>query len=163
MSARGVLYVHSCPPVLCPHVEWAVGQVLGVAVHLKWSGQPANPGHLRGEARWRAPAGSAGRIASALRAWPALRAEITEDPSGESEGERYAITPSLGVFRTAMSANGDVLVHEGRLLALLAAEPAPGALVDGLRRLLGQPWDEELEPYRLAGDGAPETWLTQTG
>ena len=27
MSA-GVLYVHSCPPALCPHVEWAVAAEL---------------------------------------------------------------------------------------------------------------------------------------
>jgi Protein of unknown function (DUF3145) len=29
--------------------------------------------------------------------------------------------------------------------------------------LLGTAWDEALEPYRLAGDGAPVTWLYQVG
>ena len=29
--ARGVLYVHSSPRALCPHVEWAAGSVLGAA------------------------------------------------------------------------------------------------------------------------------------
>ncbi|MEV1173844.1 DUF3145 family protein, partial [Nonomuraea sp. NPDC049784] len=24
---------------------------------------------------------------------------------------------------------------------------------------LGRPWDEELEPFRYAGDGAPVRWL----
>lgn len=163
MPARGVLYVHSCPPVLCPHVEWAVGRVLGVAVNLAWTQQPVRPGHLRGEARWRGAPGTAGLIAAALRAWPNLRAEVTEDPSDEGEGERYAITPSLGVFRTAMSANGDVLVHENRLRALLGEDLSGYRLVEAVQRLLGQPWDEELEPFRTAGDGAEQTWLVQTG
>ena len=33
MSA-GVLYVHSCPPVLCPHVEWAVAAELGTRARI---------------------------------------------------------------------------------------------------------------------------------
>ena len=28
-ATRGVLYVHSSPSALCPHIEWAVGGVLG--------------------------------------------------------------------------------------------------------------------------------------
>ena len=27
--ARGVLYVHSSPRALCPHVEWAAGHAIG--------------------------------------------------------------------------------------------------------------------------------------
>lgn len=160
MVAHGVLFVHSCPQALCPHVEWALGGVLGGPVRLSWTEQPMAPGQLRGEARWSGPAGTGGRIAAALRSWP-LRLEVTEEPSGEGEGERYAFTPSLGVFRAAMSVNGDVLVHEERLRALLDG-PA-FRLADGVRRLLGQPWDDELEPFRTAGDGAPAAWLTQTG
>ena len=33
-ATRGVLFVHSAPSALCPHIEWAVGGVLGVAVNL---------------------------------------------------------------------------------------------------------------------------------
>ncbi|HZV27785.1 MAG TPA: DUF3145 family protein, partial [Acidothermaceae bacterium] len=33
--------------------------------------------------------------------------------------------------------------------------------LDSLRRLLGEPWDDELEPFRYAGDGAPVRWLHQ--
>ena len=29
MTTRGVLYVHSAPRALCPHVEWAIAGVLG--------------------------------------------------------------------------------------------------------------------------------------
>ena len=60
MSA-GVLYVHSCPPVLCPHVEWAVTAELGARARMEWSDQPASPGQLRAEINWRGRPGTAGR------------------------------------------------------------------------------------------------------
>ncbi len=36
VTTRGVLYIHSAPRALCPHVEWAVAGVLGVRVSLDW-------------------------------------------------------------------------------------------------------------------------------
>ena len=32
-------------------------------------------------------------------------------------------------------------------------------LADGIDDLLGRAWDDELEPFRYAGDGAPVRWL----
>jgi hypothetical protein len=154
-----VLYVHSCPPALCPHVEWAAAGVLGVPVSLTWTAQPAAPGSLRAEIAWRAPAGTAARIASSLREWGLLRFEVTEDPSGGCDGERFAVTPSLGLFRATVGATGDIQVGEDRLRALLGTAPDGVALAHGLERLLGTEWDEELEPYREAGEGAPVRWL----
>ncbi|MCA1712465.1 MAG: DUF3145 domain-containing protein [Actinobacteria bacterium] len=160
MVTSGVLYVHSCPPALCPHVEWAVAAELGVRVRLDWTGQPASPGTLRAEIGWRGRSGTAGRLAGALRGWSVLRYEVTEDPSAGCDGERYAVTPTLGVFRATTSANGDLLVGEDRLRALLANASGP-QLAMGLDALLGSPWDAELEPYREAGEGAAVTWLHQ--
>ncbi len=159
MSA-GVLYVHSAPPALCPHVEWAVAAELGTRARMEWSDQPAAPGQLRAEINWRGRAGTAGRLAAALRGWTMLRYEVTEEPGPGNDGERYAVTPTLGVFRATMSANGDVLVGEDRLRALLATATGP-QLAQGLDGLLGSAWDAELESFREAGDGAPVTWLHQ--
>ena len=159
MSA-GVLYVHSCPPVLCPHVEWAVAAELGTRARMEWSDQPAAPGQLRAEINWRGRPGTAGRLAAALRGWTLLRYEVTEEPSAGVDGERYAVTPTLGVFRASMSVNGDLLIGEDRLRTLLATANGP-QLAQGLDMLLGSAWDDELEPYRTAGDGAPVTWLHQ--
>ena len=159
MSA-GVLYVHSCPPVLCPYVEWAVAAELGTRARMEWSDQPAAPGQLRAEINWRGRPGTAGRLAAALRGWTLLRYEVTEEPSAGVDGERYAVTPTLGVFRASMSVNGDLLIGEDRLRTLLATATGP-QLAQGLDRLLGSAWDDELEPYRTAGDGAPVTWLHQ--
>ncbi len=159
MSA-GVLYVHSCPPALCPHVEWAVAAELGTRARLTWVEQPFTPGQLRAEVSWRGRPGTAGRLAAALRGWSVLRYEVTEDASPGHDGERYSVTPVLGVFRATTSANGDVLVAEDRLRSLLATAQGP-ELAIGLDALLGSAWDDELEPYREAGDGAAVTWLHQ--
>jgi hypothetical protein len=163
VTARGVLYVHSAPAALCPHVEWAVAAVLGMPARLEWAAQPAGGSTLRAECCWQAPPGTAARIARAMNGWRLLRFEVTEEPSAGCDGERYAYTPALGLFRTPMSANGDVLVGEGRLRALLASTDDGGALAAELERLLGTPWDQELEVYRHAGEGAPVRWLHQVG
>lgn len=161
MSATsGVLFIHSCPAALVPHVEWAVAAELGVRASLDWFDQPAAPGTLRAEINWLGRGGTAGRIAAALRGWQVLRFEVTEQASPGFDGERWAVTPALGVFRAAMSTNGDVLVGEDRLRALLATTSGP-QLSHGLDQLLGAAWDDELEPYRCAGEGATVTWLHQ--
>ena len=32
VMARGVLFVHSAPTALCPHVEWAIGSVIAIVI-----------------------------------------------------------------------------------------------------------------------------------
>jgi hypothetical protein len=160
VSARGVLFVHSCPPAVQPHLEWAVAGVLNVPVKLDWHDQAIAPGCLRTQTGWRGPAGTAGRLANALRTWPLLRVEITEEPSEGSDGERYSMTPDLGVFRASMSANGDVLVQEDRLRALLGEGSDLPSMRHSIERLLGTAWDDELEIYRRSGDGTPVRWLS---
>jgi uncharacterized protein DUF3145 len=232
LSARGVLQIHSAPPALCPHVEWAVAGVLGVPVSLPWVDQPASPGSLRTELDWQGRPGASGAITSALSVWGRLRFEITEEPSPGCDAVRYSCTPALGTFSATVSANGDVLIPEGRLRAAMAlaassrslpGRPGPGdeepgelagldpagadddlaraaarrqpggepgtvrelrevrdlrdlrerhaprhpalggSLEAELSLLLGQPWDDEREPFRYAGAGAPVRWLHATG
>lgn len=160
MAARGVLYVHSAPPALCPHVEWAIAGVLGVPVSLSWTDQPAAPGAMRAELHWEGPPGTAAEFASALRGWQRLRFEVTEDATPGCDGVRYSGTPTLGLFSAVIGASGDVLVPENRLRAAMqAAAEGRVVLESEIDRLLGRPWDDELEPFRHAGDGAPVRWL----
>ncbi|MGH3157451.1 MAG: DUF3145 domain-containing protein [Streptosporangiaceae bacterium] len=169
MSVRGVLYVHSAPSALCPHIEWAVAGVVGVPVDLPWVSQPAAPGAMRAELSWTAHPGTAAAITSALAGWNRLRFEVTEEASPGCDAVRYSYTPAQGTFSCVTSANGDVVVPEGRLRAALtlAACPAPGrpatSLEAELNRMLGQAWDDELEPFRCAAEGAPVRWLHATG
>lgn len=184
MSVGGVLQVHSAPPALCPHVEWAVAGVVGVPVNLAWVEQPASPGSLRGELAWRGRPGASSAITSALAAWQRLRFEVSEEASPGCDAVRYSYTPSLGIFTAITSANGDIVIPENRLRAAMtlagrgAGDGADGDLVglhgrrhpalvgslaEEIGLLLGQPWDDELEPFRHAAAGAPVRWLNATG
>lgn len=162
MSARGVVYVHSSPTAVCPHVEWAISGVLGTQVTLRWTPQPAAPGQLRTECSWSGPAGSGGALVAALRAWSMLRFEVTEEPSAGVDGERFCHVPGLGLWRGRASANGDIVVGEDHLRAILAGSSG-GSMASRIHELLGSSWDAELEPFRQAGDGAPVTWLHRVG
>ena len=164
MSARGVVFVHSAPPALCPHVEWAAAGAIGVPVTLPWVGQPAAPGTMRAELGWQGRPGTAGAITSALAGWSRLRFEVTEEASPGCDGVRHSYTPSLGTFTAVTGASGDIVVPENRLRAAMAAVAAGGTTLEQeLSRLLGAPWDAELEPFRYAGEGAPVRWLHATG
>ena len=161
-SARGVVFIHSAPSALCPHVEWAVTGVLGGNAELAWQGQPAEPGTYRAELSWTGPVGSAAAIASALRGWDLLLFEVTEDATASSEGARYSYVPELGIFHAVVGVHGDIVIPEDRIKAVRErASRGDVALDEALDALLGVRWDAELEPFRHAGDGAPVRWLHQ--
>lgn len=159
---RGVLFVHSAPSALCPHIEWAVGGVLGVAVSLDWTPQPAQAGTYRAELSWAGDVGSAAAVASALRGWNQLRFEITEESTASSEGVRFSYTPELGVYHAVTGLHGDIMIPEDRIkAAVVKAALGDTSLMAEIDKLLGKPWDDELETFRHAGEGAPVRWLHQ--
>jgi hypothetical protein len=163
VRTRGVVYVHSTPLAVCPHVEWALARVLGAPVRLEWEVQPVESGARRAEYVWIGAPGTGGELAAALRKWPMLRFEITEEPSSGVDGERIMHVPGRGLFRASASANGDIMIPEDRLRALIASAKGYEALAHTLERELGGPWDAELEPYRHAGEGRPVSLLTRVG
>jgi hypothetical protein len=166
-SATARLSVLACPPALCPHLEFAVSAVMATPVSLRWVDQPARPGTLTATVELRGAPGLAGRLAARLQTLGPVFVELVEDASADADPERYSYTPDLGLFRASLAANGDVVVAEGRLRALLEASHRGGdvgtTLAHGVERLLGTAWDEELEPLRRGGDGAPVSWLRRTG
>ncbi|HZA18051.1 MAG TPA: DUF3145 domain-containing protein [Pseudonocardiaceae bacterium] len=163
MSTSGTIYVHSSPSAVCPHVEWAVAGVLQIRVDLQWTAQTAAPGQLRAECDWSGQPGAAAAVVNALRAWPMLRFEVTEQPSSGVDGERFCFVPGLGLWRARTSANGDIVVGEDQLRALAANARSGETFAHLLDQLLGAAWDEALEPFRRAADGAPVTWLHRVG
>jgi hypothetical protein len=159
-SARGVLFVHASPSALCPHVEWAAGGVLGMGVDLSWTPQPAKAGSYRAELSWSSHVGTGAKIASALRGWEHLLFEVTEDATATSEGARYSYTPELGLFHAVTGMHGDIMIPEDRLkAAVMKSAIGDLPLLAEIDKLLGKAWDESLEPFRHAGDGAPVRWL----
>jgi hypothetical protein len=117
---------------------------------------------MRAEFSWSGPVGSGGALAGALRAWPMLRFEVTEEASSGVDGQRFCHVPGLGLWTGRMSANGDVMLGEDQIRTLMAEGPA-ATLNQRLSHALGEAWDSELESCRFAGDGAPVTWLHQVG
>jgi hypothetical protein len=158
-STRGVVFIHCCPPAIAPHVEWAISGVLGRPCRLEWTAQPASEGQLRAEATWVGPIATAAKLSAALRSWPMLRFEVTEEGTHATDGERLAYVPGRGFHRSMVSSNGDIVVGEERLRSLLARAKSSEEFAHGLHELLGTSWDAELEPYRTAGDGSPVTLL----
>ncbi|BCI82656.1 hypothetical protein MTY66_42810 [Mycolicibacterium sp. TY66] len=159
-ATTGVVYIHASPAAVCPHVEWALSSTLSARANLKWTPQPAMPGQLRAITNWMGPVGTGAQLASALRSWSVLRFEVTEDPSTGVDGHRWCHTPTLGLWSGSMSANGDTVVGEQRLRALM--EGGADMLAAELDTVLGTAWDEALEPYRGGGAEVGEvSWLNR--
>ena len=115
MPTRGVVYVHSTPLAVCPHVEWAIARVLTAPVNLHWTAQPVDPGARRAECSWTGRPGTGAELAAALRQWPMIRFEVTEEPSPGFDGERFMYVPGRGLFRATIGAAGDIQLGEDRL------------------------------------------------
>lgn len=162
--ARGVIYVHSAPKALCPHLEWAVGRTLGRAVNFTWSEQSVMPGARRAEFFWEGPAGTGAALATAIRGWEHLRFEVTEDPTPRSDGGRWMHTPDLGIHYAQMDTAGNVVIPEDRVrYAMEVAAADAFELQRELDIALGTAWDDELEPFRHAGDESTVVWLHKVG
>ncbi|MDR2998950.1 DUF3145 domain-containing protein [Microbacterium sp. NPDC057650] len=162
--ARGVVYIHSSPRALCPHLEWAVGRALGRAVNFDWSDQPVQQGTRRAEFYWDGPVGTGAALATAIRGWEHLRFEVSEDPTPRSDGGRWLHTPDLGIHYAQTDAAGNIVIGEDRIR--YAMEIAAGSIAELQRELdvaLGAAWDEELEPFRHASDDSRVVWLHKVG
>ena len=121
-----------------------------------------SPGSYRAELSWTGVAGTAAAVASALRGWNHLRFEITEEPTSSTEGTRFSCTPDLGIFHAITGPHGDILIPEDRLkAAVVKSALGDTTLLNEIDSLLGKPWDDELETFRHAGEGAPVRWLHQ--
>ena len=68
----------------------------------------------------------------------------------------------MSYFHAVTGIHGDIMIPEDRLkAAVVKAALGDTTLVTEIDKLLGKPWDDELETFRHAGDGAPVRWLHQ--
>lgn len=163
-TAHGVLFVHSAPRALCPHIEWAAGRALGRAVNFDWSEQTVLKGSMRAEFFWEGSAGTGAAMASSLLGWEQLRFEVTEDAGLGADGARWLHTPSLGIFYAQTDTAGNLVIPEDRVrYAMEVAGANALELHRELRLALGQAWDDELEPFRHASDDSRVIWLHDVG
>ena len=68
------------------------------------------------------------------------------------------------MFHAQIDSAGDTVVTENQLRhALSEAGGSPVRLHREMRLILGDEWDERLEPFRRAADDSPAVWLHRVG
>lgn len=144
-TIAGLVVIHSAPSALRQHIEWGFNSLLGAPVNIFWRDQPLAAGTVRTSLEFRAPLGTAAKIATALKNWHYLRFEVSE--SGAGGGELFRCTPELGIHRAQVDEVGTILVSED--VIRISLENFDEVLIrEALERSLGKEWDQALEPYR---------------
>ncbi|MGY5764625.1 DUF3145 domain-containing protein [Brachybacterium sp. DNPG3] len=161
---QGVLHIHSAPRALTPHIEWAASGVLGMPLRLRWEEQPVGRALLRAETGWQGREGTGAHLASALRGLREVRFEIVQHATATVDGSRWCCTPELGIHHAVIDHAGNTMLTEDHVRACMErCDGDPRDLPRQLGIALGEPWDEELEIYRHAAEGAPMRWLHRVG
>lgn len=127
------------------HIEWGLNALLGSPYTYTWRDQPLAVGTIRTVIEFRAPVGTAAKIATALKNWHYLRFEVQE--LGNDGGEYFRFTPDLGIHRAVIDASGSVLITENVIRKSLANFDDV-EMRENLEVALGTKWDEALEPMR---------------
>ncbi len=144
-NLAGLVVIHSAPSALRQHIEWGLNSLLGAPQNVFWRDQPLSPGTVRTTLEFRAPHGTASKIATALKNWHYLRFEVSE--LGAHGGEIFRSTPELGIHRATVDQVGTILISEDVIRKSLASFDDL-EIRENLGLALGTSWDEALEPYR---------------
>ena len=141
----GLLTIHSAPSALRQHIEWGLNAILGYTGEYSWRDQPLAPGTLRTIIEYRAPLGTAAKIATSLKNWHYLRFEVQEFCSEGAELFRF--TPELGMHRALTDGIGSILISENVIRKSLATFDDL-EIRENLEAALGSTWELALEPMR---------------
>ena len=144
-NLAGLVVIHSAPSALRQHIEWGLNSLLGAPQNIFWRDQPLAPGTVRTTLEFRAPSGTASKIATALKNWHYLRFEVSE--LGVYGGEIFRCTPELGIHRASVDSVGTILVSEDVIRKALTHFDEQ-EVRNNLGLALGSEWDEALEPFR---------------
>ena len=162
----GVLWIHSMPGPLQPHITWALAR-LSMPDGTKpgrdiWRATDQDA-TLCAEVPFTASADTIATLVDNLARWPRLYFELAQDPAVDDggyaiDGMRYFHTPQLGTFAGQTDAAGNIVVNEDALRSIMAR----GGDIEGvLDAAIGGPWDRVLEPMRMMTAGyAPEECFT---
>ena len=144
-NLAGLVVIHSAPTALRQHIEWGLNSLLGAPQNIFWRDQPLAPGTARTTLEFRAPSGTASKIATALKNWHYLRFEVSE--LGVHGGEIFRCTPELGIHRATVDSVGTILISEDVIRKALTHFDEQ-EVRKNLGLALGSEWDEALEPFR---------------
>jgi hypothetical protein len=146
----GRILIYSAPSALLQHIEWAINQQLSQFITPQWVSQPLLPGSKACELSYLSKLPVAANIAKAVMSWRLVRFEITQINHKTSDATLYRVTPDLGLHQANLATNGDVYLTQDYLNQLLLHSPSHNKLKSNIDSALGNQWEVELEPYRLA-------------
>ena len=151
--SEGLVLIHRAPSSLLTHVEWTISGISGNPSKINWIKDESSDSIFRGSAAVDCSLNDAATLASAFMNLKQLSFEVIHQ--SKFSGARWSFTPSLGMFHCASDEAGNLVVGENQLRASI--EKAGSNILKlqaELRKLLGQAWDDELEPYRELIGGA---------
>src|SRR5699024_3792285 len=126
----------------------------------RWEEQHVGRGLLRAEMTWRGGDDTGPQLVRALRGMHDVRFEGTQEATAHTDGARWTCTPEPRIPSAAPDRPGHTLLTEDHVRGCMErAGNDPLALKRELGIALGEPWDEDLEIYRHAGEGVPMRWL----
>lgn len=153
--AEGLVFLHLAPSALLTHVEWTISGISGNPTKINWVQNDSTTPSFRGVCAFSGPSDSAETLASAFMNLKQLTFEVIRHPDAVSSGARWCFTPALGIFHCATDEAGNLSVNENQLrTAMERAGTNALKLQAEIRKLLGQAWDDELEPFRELVGGA---------
>jgi len=151
--SEGLVLIHRAPVALLTHVEWTISGISGNPTKINWSKHDSLDSGFRGSVAIDCGLNDCATLASAFMNLKQLSFEVIHQTP--LAGARWSFTPSLGMFHCASDEAGNLVVGENQLRASI--EKAGSNILKlqaELRKLLGQAWDDELEPYRELIGGA---------
>jgi len=158
------LRIYACPKILCSPTEWSLSQIFNEKIELNWTTQNLLPNHFSADLNWISKLDIAPKIVSSLATWSKLRFEVIQTPSNDVVGQRFSVTPELGIFRADTNSLGETLLTESRISsAILRTLQENTSIEQELDFMLGKPWDNDLEPFRNNQLDSCVKWITKTG
>lgn len=162
-SVKASLRIYACPKVLCSPTEWELSKIFQQKMNLNWTSQPLLSNYFYSEMCWSNKLDYAPRIVSSLASWSKLRFEVIQLPSKDNLGQRFSVTPDLGIFRADINSFGETLLTETRILTALTRTIQENTSVEQeLDFMLGKPWDIDLEPFRNYQLDSNVKWMMKT-
>jgi hypothetical protein len=151
--SEGLVLIHRAPSSLLTHVEWTISGISGNPSKINWIKYESSDSVFRGSVAFDCGLNDGATLASAFMNLKQISFEVIHQTA--LAGTRWSFTPGLGMFHCATDEAGNLVVGENQLRASI--EKAGSNILKlqaELRKLLGQAWDDELEPYRELIGGA---------
>lgn len=153
--SEGIVLLHEVPSALLTHVEWTISGISGEPTKIHWTQNTSPVITHRAIARFSGEHEAAATIASAFMNLKQITFEVIQHKSATVSGARWSFTPALGMFHAQTDEVGNIVVTENQIrVAMEKSGSNVLKLQAELRRLLGQVWDDELEPLRELIGGA---------